>query len=69
MTLDLDTAEPLWGSDVPEHVFFYPNSLDLNNTEITIIGTHTVSAGAGQTVFSIFEDRSLYYNVSIHAAY
>ena len=67
VTLDLDTAELLW--DTREHVFFFPGSINYNNTEIKIIGARTVSAGTGQTVFSLFEDRPLYYNVSVYATY
>lgn len=60
MTLDLDSAELRRNPSAPEHAFFFPASVNLNDTEIRIIGTRVVAAGAGETVFSLFEDRPLY---------
>lgn len=49
------------------HAFFFPGSLDLNNTKIHITGQKIISAENNGTVFSLFEDRPLYYKVSFIA--
>ena len=60
IALDLDSAELRRNPSTPEHAFFFPASVNLNDTEIRIIGTRVVAAGTGETVFSLFEDRPLY---------
>ena len=64
VVLNLNVAKT---TTLSEHAFFFPRTLNLNDTTIWIIGIRPVFAKDYETVFSLFEDRPLYRNVRISA--
>ena len=64
----MNSAEITRSDDAPNHAFLFPNNFDLNSTTVVLSSEQTlISAKSGETnaIFSLFEDRPLYYNVHI----